>query len=271
MRLEIVIVLLAFLTGCAGITVTPLDKDGKKLKDTQEGLVFYRPKPYILVAKLPATITPTKDSKQQEKIAAPQSTKSAAPASKKKGAPPPPDTSTDNKAGDGKSEDGDTGTTPPVVSGDTTTSFSVSSNGYLFKLIYLPDYSKPYALNANSGLIGTATLKPTLQDGWMLTSLDGSGDNKVAETLTAVASIVSSALGGGGGATKAASTSTGKSSTAGFLPGLPLEAPYVAAENNILAPGLYDIHYNATGIIDSLVMVSRFCDKGVVAANEKCQ
>jgi hypothetical protein len=33
-------------------------------------------------------------------------------------------------------------------------------------------------------------MKPTLQDGWMLTALDSSADSKMAEALTAIGSMM---------------------------------------------------------------------------------
>jgi len=47
--------------------------------------------------------------------------------------------------------------------------------------------------------IGSVTMHPTLQDGWNLTSLDSSVDTKFPETLTAVAGLVTAAIGKGAG------------------------------------------------------------------------
>jgi hypothetical protein len=66
----------------------------------------------------------------------------------------------------------------------------------MVRLIYLPDYTHPMAINENPGLFGLASMKPTLQDGWMLTSLEGSGDSKTAETIGAVAQLIGSVEGG---------------------------------------------------------------------------
>lgn len=61
------------------------------------------------------------------------------------------------------------------------------------KLVMLPDKSEEYAINMNSGLWGSASAKPTLQDGWNLTGLDASADSKTAEVLNAFAAVLKSA------------------------------------------------------------------------------
>ncbi len=98
--------------------------------------------------------------------------------------------------------------------------------------------------------IGTASFQPTLVDGWMLTSLQGSGDNKVAETLTAIAQLVASAEGGG----KAASTGATKAGAA--PPGGDGQGP---TNGDILAPGLYGFDYNSvTGRMNGVCLVTLF-------------
>ncbi|WP_429287649.1 hypothetical protein [Paraburkholderia sp. GAS206C] len=104
---------------------------------------------------------------------------------------------------------------------------------YVAKLIYLPDRTQPMAVNVHSGLIGTSSIQLDLQNGWMLTSVNGSSDNKVAETLTAVGTIIAALKGtgsssGGGGGGGGGSNKTG---------GVPIPG-------NILLPGLYAFDYD---------------------------
>lgn len=58
------------------------------------------------------------------------------------------------------------------------------------KLVMLPDKSEEYAINMSSGLWGSASAKPTLQDGWNLTALDASADSKTSDTLNAFAAVL---------------------------------------------------------------------------------
>src|SRR5262249_61725435 len=66
------------------------------------------------------------------------------------------------------------------------------------KLADLPDLSKPMASVAKDGF-GTVSLNATWQDGWLLTNLQGTSDSKVAETLAAIASVITARRSGGGG------------------------------------------------------------------------
>jgi hypothetical protein len=63
-------------------------------------------------------------------------------------------------------------------------------------LMMLPDKSEEYAITMNSGLWGNASVKPALDNGWNLTSLDGkvetktdTGINSLNSFLTSVASL----------------------------------------------------------------------------------
>jgi hypothetical protein len=60
------------------------------------------------------------------------------------------------------------------------------------KIIWLPDRSEEYAISMNSGLWGSSSAKPQLQDGWNLTSLDASADSKTAEVLNGFAAVLKS-------------------------------------------------------------------------------
>ncbi|WP_233886396.1 hypothetical protein [Paraburkholderia flagellata] len=234
-RMAMVIVV-AGVSGCAGISAIPLTKDGAPTGQ-QEGFRYYVPKPYLLVVEMPAATTDGTDTAQnpiQPAPANPASPGGAPPAAAGGGAPPvigainpqpaqpvqpaqhakhggqPParthaagaaapasDTTGKGGAPSGTS-DANTAST-----GDTSFYVASSNSNYVIKLIYLPDYSHPMAVSVHSGLIGTSSIQLGFQNGWMLTSLNGSSDNKVAETLASVASIIGSikGVGGGGGTT----------------------------------------------------------------------
>jgi len=100
-------------------------------------------------------------------------------------------------------------------------------------------------------------MKAALQDGWMLTSLDGSADSKVSETLTALASIASSIAGAtSGGAAKGAAKDIKGLDQGAAKPKLQLQ------------PGLYGFRYES-GILTGLYALTYFCDHGPVPADKK--
>jgi hypothetical protein len=57
---------------------------------------------------------------------------------------------------------------------------------------YLPDYNEEYSIRVTPGL-GQASLKVSLQNGWNLNSVDEATDQKYAEILGSVASLVGAA------------------------------------------------------------------------------
>jgi hypothetical protein len=118
---------------------------------------------------------------------------------------------------------------------------------YGIKLIYLPDFSKPMAIYIPWSMFGSAQMKPILQDGWMLTSLDATSDTKTPETISAVASLIT-AVGN-------AAASAGKKSMG--MPLLPkgersLEHPFV------LDPRLYEFSYGDHGELNGIQLVTVF-------------
>jgi hypothetical protein len=68
---------------------------------------------------------------------------------------------------------------------------------YSVKLVYLPDYAHPMALKMSAGLFGTTSSNPTLQDGWMLTSLAGSVDSGGTAVLSALSGLATTSATGG--------------------------------------------------------------------------
>ena len=194
------IVMASLASGCATVTSIPLDANGARAVDKQEGIRHYVPRPYLLVVPVSQPAAPPKSS-------APESNPSEKPGA----APDAPQAelraTTPGKSGANAKKDGEKGDEKPAA--DTTaasgsdTEFYVATPEYVIKLIYLPDYSQPMAFTMKSGLFGSVSAKPVFQSGWMLTGLDASADSKGAEVLASVAAIlgVKSAGGesGGGG------------------------------------------------------------------------
>ncbi|HYK02249.1 MAG TPA: hypothetical protein VE974_10865 [Thermoanaerobaculia bacterium] len=230
--------LAAFFMACASVTVTPLAPDGTALTGKAEGVRYYLPKPYLLVTELPsetASSTPaTNAPKSSNQVPAPQN-----PAVPSPFTPPP--------GGDGgeKKEDASAAGAP-----STNTSFAASNSRYVLKLIYLPDLEHPMSIRIRAGL-GTAQMKPTLQDGWMLTGLDASADAKTAEILTSIAGIIGAIKGGGGDAGGGAP---------GGGPGQERDCE-LCYSPTVLRPGLYKFVYDDKGMLTDLVPVRLFDSK----------
>jgi hypothetical protein len=224
--LSLVTSLMTLSVGCAGISVTPLTHDGQKA-DEEKGVRYYMPRPYLLVMDL-----------KQPPVA--------------KSEKPPADASAyefkdkNTKTSDtGSKDSGDKSESDSASAAPSDLSFSAQTPIYVAKLIYLPDLSHPMALRVSTGLIGTSSMKPTLQDGWMLTSLDSSADSKASEMMTAVGSVIGSVLGTGGGGKAQAK---GSDTTAFmYLP-----------QDSILKPGLYRFNYDTSGHMTGLCQVTSF-------------
>lgn len=225
--------LAVWFTACASVTVTPLAPDGTALKNKAEGLRYYLPKPYLLVTELPSetmsTPGPSTDARSASQLPPPQN-----PATPPQFTPP---------GGDGgeKKDDASASGAP-----STNTSYAASTSRYVLKLIYLPDLEHPMSIRARAGL-GTAQMKPTLQDGWMLTALDASADAKTAEILTSIAGIIGAVKGGGGD--KAGAPGGGPSATRDC------ELCY---PETVLRPGLYRFVYDASGALTDVAPVKLF-------------
>src|ERR1043165_8063979 len=146
------------LFGCAGVTAISLEADCyAAVPRAAPGFRYFLPRPYLLVTELPeASSAPSgpiiKDINPPGFVNPP-------------GTPPP---GAEPKGGD-KGGDGGGQTTASAGAPSSNTSFMASTANYMVKLIYLPDYSRPMAVTMNAGLLGTASMNLTLQDGWMLT------------------------------------------------------------------------------------------------------
>lgn len=247
------------LATCAKVSVNALSYDGTPLASAVEGVRYYDAHPYLIVAQLPvdppATAPKSADDANQ-RGATSHSNKETS--NQERAGKPTTTTTTGNKTAPTPA---DAPATAPG-GGTSDTGFAASTRQYSIKLIYLPDYSRPYAISESPGLFGTTSMKPQLQNGWMLVSLDAAGDSKVSETLAAIASLIPAAFGVGAGP-KPASTPSGTPSpnrNLGVGEGVP---------DNILPPGLYKLEYNKFGNLVGLRRVTGFCsDTGEYSRDE---
>ena len=120
--------------------------------------------------------------------------------------------------------------------------------------VYIPDRSRPMRLSVHAGF-GTASLKPTLQNGWMLTGFDASADSKASEMLASIASLVTAAKG------PAAAAESAKGG--GLDPGA------AAATSSVLRPGMYDLRYDDRGNLLGLCPLSYFTSSGPIVPESK--
>jgi len=244
------VTLTVLVAGCAQLSVYPLEPGTEQRKsDAQEGLRFYRPQPYLFVTRLPSAGAPA-NPQQVVQNNGQTDTQSA----KQKKSTRAATTQGGGSAGGGGSQGGGSTATPTNSGADV--SFVAQNDVYVMRLVYLPDFSKPYVLSASPGLFGTASLSPQLQDGWMLTSLNGSVDNRVPETLSSIASVLSaikpSPSVGGGGSQRSATIEGG-------LAGEPAD---------VLPPGLYKLVYDGAGQLIGLRRVTGFCSSAGIVPNE---
>jgi len=229
------------LSGCASLHVQALSPDGTKVSG-EPGIRYYMPRPYLLVTEVPANAAGSNQVQDKAPVNVPPPGKAGAP---KKPATDVTKPTTDDKAAD--NTPASTATTSPPSGTDAGYQHQVEQ--YQVKLIYLPDMSRPMTITETTG-IGSVSLQPTLVDGWMLTSLQGTADSKVSETLSAIASIITAqkgpASGGGGGGGGGGGAGAGK---AGAGP----------QEPKILAPGLYALEYDqSTGVLSHICAVTYF-------------
>ncbi|MEN2746755.1 hypothetical protein [Sphingomonas sp. T9W2] len=229
-------------------------------KNAPEGAVYYLPKPVLLVSVDPKAAGGESNPGQPGVLPAP-----AAPAAPPAGPPrhapaaPPPAPGPAGGWGGGQVGGADDATkskdsaAAPAADGSDQ-SYSVAVPGYTLKLIYLPDRSRPMRLSVHAGF-GTASLKPTLQNGWMLTGFDAAADSKASELLASVAQLVTAAK--GPAAAAEASTKGGGAGGRGE-----------AADSGILRPGLYDFKYGDKGQLVGLCPLTYFTSRGPITPSE---
>ena len=237
------------LAGCAGVTVTPLTQSGTAKPGAKEGMRYYMPAPYLLVTRMPPVPSPHSASTTEQSANSTDDEVNAAKSAKP--------TATPSKS---KDDGAEPSSAPAGGAPSSNTSFLASTPEYMLKLIYLPDQAKPMAVSVRTGLFGTASMKPGLQDGWMLTSLDASADSKTAETLTAIASLVSSASTAGAAPAAKAATQKKKGGTTNLLSPEAIED----FSDQVLRPGLYKFDYNDDGELVGMHAVTYFTENGVI-------
>jgi hypothetical protein len=241
------VLLSAAASSCASVTAVPVDPLTWKAKmDAPEGIPYYLPRPYLLVTEVPVETPPPKAQQEEGKGGAAAKAAPGKGTSADKSAPPADDAM---KKATPAPDDG-SGTSPSPASDQ---SFGMFTKQYGVKLIYLPDYEHPMLLRQRAG-IGSTTLKPTLQNGWMLTALDSSADSKTAETLASIGSLVSATHGGGSGGTGGSKSGGGE------------EAKGAPPPAKALPPGLYRLVVSPKGVVVDICQVARFESTGVLAA-----
>jgi hypothetical protein len=260
----------SLLAGCASVTAIPLEADGlNAVPGAQPGFRYYIPRPYLLVAEAPAAKAGggsggtksqpglCKDEKKGIMLPCKKDQKPDTPPGAV-GAAPPAEKKTD--AAQTKTPAPDTGGSPAAPGPAADISFQFGDGKtYIAKLVYLPDYSRPMAVELNTGLVGISHVDMTLQDGWMLTSVSANADNsKMADVLTAAIQALSA--GGTGGTSAAASKAKTASNKVGG------EEP-LAPKDRSLRPGLYAFDYNyGMSRVSALCAVAYFGPNGSTPA-----
>lgn len=252
-------ILLTFtlVSGCASISVEHLTPNLEPMPDrVTTGVPYYMPKPYLLVVRLPAVATDkgsATDNSGHNDMTPPHRPGSADNAN------PGGDSGGEGHAGGDEKEAGDSDAKPAPSGGAGDISFSFGNSIYLLKIVYLPDMRHPMAVSASGGMFGSASLQPTLQDGWMLTGMNGQVDPKVSETLTSLASLIPAIAGipsaGGGGGGGGEPPPGGQSGAV---------RSHVVDED-VLPPGLYEFHYDQDGNLVGLCKMTAFRHDGPVS------
>lgn len=245
------LILLGFLilSACAGVSFRQLDPSDLRAKaGAPEGAVYYLPRPYLLVTRLPQTGAGPVQPSPVANVTPPPSRGGARRRGQDAQSPLPIDfTQIPMTRG---------GAETPAASAATSLgasdqSFSLVVGNYAIKLVYLPDMSRPMSMSVRSGLFGVSSLNPTLQNGWMLTDFEASAENSgFADVLNAVAGLINTGV--LGGATGGAAAAGGGGASA------------AAVDGEVLPPGLYDFDFDAeTGRLTRLCSISLFTSQGV--------
>lgn len=227
---------LVALGGCAGVSVRQLNYDLSVKRDAPDGAVYYLPKPYLLVTRLPAKAGGLPADFHD----------GAEPGGGKEGGSATKPGEGAAKPGDGDDKGGGDDAAPAAISDGTNTSYQVQTSDYVLKLIYLPDLTRPMSITARTGLFGSVKLSPTLQDGWMLTAFSSEADSKIAEVLEHLSGVITSIRVPAGKADEAEPGGGGPAS-------------------EVLKPGLYEFHYDQHGRLTGLCALTNFTAEGVEA------
>ena len=241
-RTALVISTCIFVGGCAGLQIHQLNPETMSvLPHTPNGAVYYLPKPYLLVTRLPQKSDAGGGGGAVKKNAA--VTKKGAAKNgdhgedQLQGSPPGGDDTSGGKA--------DSGSTPAPASGGGS-DFIAQTADYVLKIIYLPDREHPMSITATAG-IGTAKLTPTFQNGWMLTGFTSEADSKASEMVQQVAGLV-------GSVTKAVAPGGGP----------PRRSAASGPAHEVLKAGLYEFVYDKAGRMRGLCPVDFLTDDGAL-------
>jgi hypothetical protein len=225
------------------VKVTPLDSTFKATNQ-EKGLRYYMPKPYLLVMALPTANTLAGASNVPPTHVPVSDADATSPGGGRNGSG---NAASNSGGGDGTSGNGNQSgagsQNSQAMAPVSDTSFAASTPAYSVKIIYLPDYEHPMAMKQSTGIFGSAAMKPVLQDGWMLVSLDASADSGTPAAISALASIAGQIVGGGAGA-------AAKGAAAAPSGGPKLKSA-------VLPPGLYSL-----GGKDGVKPVVFFTDEG---------
>ncbi|MGN8000134.1 hypothetical protein [Sphingomonas sp. 22176] len=245
------------LSGCASVTFKQLNPDLSVRADAPEGAIYYMPKPYLMVAQLPLAepaVVPPAVVPPAAVPAPPPKPKNAKKGDEAGGKDQWPSAFGNKPAPGGADEKPAASADGVALVAGTDQSFGGSSQGYIMKIVYLPDMRRPMSISMKSGF-GTSSVKPTFQNGWMLTGFDASADSKTSELLTALAPLITAyktpakaggdATGGGAGA-----------------------APQPGEKRPPLPPGLYEIQYDSNGVLKGICSKTLFTAQGPVPASD---
>jgi hypothetical protein len=242
------------LGACASVSVIPVDYYGQP-KNEAPGVRYYMPKPYLLVTQIPSDKTATGDTSSNDPNAKSATTNQPQATDKSKG-----QNGGNGQAGGGSDQGSGNQTPSSSPSSASDLSYQLGNSVYLVKLIYLPDMSKSMAINITPSVLGTSSVQPTLQDGWMLTSLQASTDNtKALDDFTSLATALV-----GGGAKGATGTTASTAKTASLNKNTTDTSP-------VLPPGLYEFRYDDEGHLIGLCAIDTFSQKSpIINPTNKC-
>ena len=230
------------LCSCASVDFQALKPDGVT-PDGPPGLRYYLPKPYLIVTEIPARWA-TANSGGSALAGGPPD--NGIPAGAVGGNGPPAGAAGGGPRGaggapkpaasapaDGSNPSDPSNSTPATT---TDTSYLHQISQYQVKLVYLPDYNHPMTMTVKGGW-GSVSVAPTLQDGWMLTSMQANTDSQTAAILTAIAGVVTAYK------TPAKAAASGASGpSAGGGPGIAAATPASSSDRG-LPPGLYSFNW----------------------------
>jgi hypothetical protein len=204
------IAVIPLLVGCAAVEVK------KVTSESQEGIRFYRPHPYLLVTM---GVPPVVATDQTVTPKPSESGQSPGPTSKPGQTPGATKTKVKGPA------------TPPTEPGKSDAQSTSKPDQIYVQLIWLPDKNENYSIMTKSGL-GTVNTSFTLKDGWELVQFGGNVDTKIPETLTAVTGFLTAAVQAPAALMKA-------------IPGPPGAKQYIQ-------PGLYRLEFE-NGLVNKIV------------------